>query len=151
MAEYLAPGVYVEEIPSANKPIQAASTSTAGMVGMTERGPLNTPTLTTSLGDYARKFGGALDPLTFTDGRDGMPYAAEGFFNNGGARLYVVRIAGPAAVQSSLSLISADATITSAARSLTRNRAARRSGHVALGDAGAMLGRHRHSSTMVSM
>jgi uncharacterized protein len=115
MAEYLAPGVYVEEIPSANKPIQAASTSTAGMVGMTERGPLNTPTLTTSLGDYARKFGGALDPLTFTDGRDGLPYAAEGFFNNGGARLYVVRIAGPAAVQSSLSLISADATVTSAA------------------------------------
>lgn len=115
MAEYLAPGVYVEEIPSANKPIQAASTSTAGMVGMTERGPLNTPTLTTSLGDYARKFGGALDPLSFTDGRDGMPYAAEGFFNNGGARLYVVRIAGPATTESALSLISADAAISSPA------------------------------------
>ena len=115
MAEYLAPGVYVEEIPSANKPIQAASTSTAGMVGMTERGPLNSPTLTTSLGDYARKFGGALDPLAFTDGRDGLPYGAEGFFNNGGARLYVVRIAGPASAESSLSLISADATVTSAA------------------------------------
>ncbi len=82
---------------------------------MTERGPLNTPTLTTSLGDYNRKFGGALDPLTFTEGRDGLPYGAEGFFNNGGARLYVVRIAGPAAAQSSLSLISADATVTSAA------------------------------------
>ena len=40
MPEYLAPGVYVEEVPSGNMPIQAASTSTAGMVGCTARGPV---------------------------------------------------------------------------------------------------------------
>jgi phage tail sheath protein FI len=111
MAEYLAPGVYVEEIPSANKPIQSASTSTAGMVGMTERGPVNTPTLVTSRGDYARRFGGDLDPLLFTGGRDGLPYGAEGFFTNGGSRLYVVRIVGPDAKQSVLSLLARDAAI----------------------------------------
>ena len=111
MAEYLAPGVYVEEIPSANKPIQGASTSTAGMVGMTERGPVNTPTLVTSRGDYARKFGGDLDPLIFTDGRDGLPYGAEGFFTNGGSRLYVVRIVGPNAKESVLSLLARDTAI----------------------------------------
>ncbi|MGV8937567.1 MAG: phage tail sheath subtilisin-like domain-containing protein [Allorhizobium sp.] len=111
MAEYLAPGVYIEEIPSANKPIQGASTSTAGMVGMTERGPINMPTLVTSRGDYARKFGGDLDPLIFTDGRDGLPYAAEGFFTNGGSRLYVVRIVGTNATQSTLSMLAADTAI----------------------------------------
>ena len=45
--EYLAPGVYVEEVPSGNKPIEGASTSTAGMVGVSQRGPVNTPTLIT--------------------------------------------------------------------------------------------------------
>ncbi len=116
MAEYLAPGVYVEEIPSSNKPIQGASTSTAGMVGMTERGPANVATLVTSLGDYARKFGGALDPLVFDQGRDGLPYAAEGFFTNLGARLYVVRIVGAAFANSSVSLLAEDSAVTSPAK-----------------------------------
>jgi hypothetical protein len=104
MAEYLAPGVYVEEIPSGNKPIQAASTSTSAMVGMTERGPVNTPTLVTSGGAYARLFGGTLNPLAFLNGLDALPYAAEGFFGNGGSRLYVVRVVGANATESELRL-----------------------------------------------
>ena len=108
MPEYLAPGVYVEEIPSGNKPIQAASTSTAAMVGMTARGPVNRPTLVTSRGAYARLFGGTLNPLVFQEGRDSLPYAAEGFFTNGGARLYVVRVVGPAAAESELRLVAQD-------------------------------------------
>ena len=35
MPEYLAPGVYVEEIPSGPVPIQGVGTSTVGMVGLT--------------------------------------------------------------------------------------------------------------------
>jgi len=111
MPEYLAPGVYVEEIPSGNKPIQAASTSTAGMVGMTERGPVGAPTLVTSRGAYARLFGGALNPLAYLGGRDALPYAAEGFFTNGGARLYVVRVVGPGAAESTLQLVAEDTRI----------------------------------------
>ena len=34
MAQYLAPGVYVEEVPSAIKPIAGVGTSTAGFVGV---------------------------------------------------------------------------------------------------------------------
>ncbi|WP_417373494.1 phage tail sheath family protein [Glutamicibacter protophormiae] len=94
MAEYLAPGVYVEEIPSANKPIQAASTSTAGVVGMTERGPVGRPELVTSLGAYNRLFGGRLNPQGYPQGRGLLPFAVEGFFANGGSRLYVVRVVG---------------------------------------------------------
>ena len=39
MPEYLAPGVYVEEIDTGSKPIEGVSTSTAGMIGVTERRP----------------------------------------------------------------------------------------------------------------
>lgn len=94
MAEYLAPGVYVEEIPSANKPIQAASTSTAGVVGLTERGPVGRPELVTSQGAYNRLFGGRLNPETYPAGLGLLPFAVEGFFANGGSRLYVVRVVG---------------------------------------------------------
>jgi len=108
MPEYLAPGVYVEEIPSGNKPIAAASTSTAAVVGLTERGPINTPTLCTSLGSYNRQFGGNLNPLVFMNHRDALPYAAEGFFNNGGSRLYVTRIIGDDASESELQMVARD-------------------------------------------
>jgi len=110
MPEYLAPGVYVEEVASANKPISAASTSTSAMVGMTQRGPVGRPTLVTSAGDFARKFGGRLNPLEFGGGLDMLPYAAQGFFGNGGSRLYVVRITGAGANESELRLTAATGT-----------------------------------------
>jgi phage tail sheath protein FI len=94
----------VEEVPSANKPIEGASTSTAAMVGLAARGPVNTPTLTTSAGSFTRLFGGLLDPRVFTDGLDSMPQAAFGFFANGGSRLYVTRIVGDNASFASTSI-----------------------------------------------
>jgi len=48
MPEYLAPGVYVEEIEIGAKPIEGVSTSTAGFVGMAEKGPIDQPTLITN-------------------------------------------------------------------------------------------------------
>jgi len=42
MPEYLAPGVYVEEVPSSIKPIVGVSTSTAAFVGIV-KGPLQIP------------------------------------------------------------------------------------------------------------
>src|SRR5882672_3799931 len=95
MPEYLAPGVYVEEIDTGSKPIEGVSTSTAGMVGVTERGPVNVPILITSFGEFTRWFGGYLDPAVFvnTHGRHCyLPHAVEGFFTNGGKRVYIVRI-----------------------------------------------------------
>lgn len=85
MPEYLAPGVYVEEVPSGPVPIEGVSTSTAGFVGLTERGPL-LPRLVTSWGDYQSWFGGLIDPaISF------LPFAVKGFFDNGGQRLFVAR------------------------------------------------------------
>jgi uncharacterized protein len=95
MPEYLRPGVYIEEIERGPRPIEGVPTSTAAFLGETERGPLR-PTLVTSYGDYRRIFGGP-----FRDGRY-MPYAANGFFENGGKRMYVCRIVGRTAVPSAI-------------------------------------------------
>ena len=92
MPEYLAPGVYVEEVASGPRPIEGVSTSTSGMVGMTQRGPLNVATLVTSFSDFVRKFGGYLDDRVYTGSTWYLPHAVEGFFTNGGRRLYVVRV-----------------------------------------------------------
>jgi len=94
MPEYLAPGVYVEEIDTGNKPIEGVSTSTAGMLGVTERGPV-VPVLVTSYGEYTRWFGGRLNKEDFSSGSDAhcyLPHAAEGFFLNGGKRAYITRV-----------------------------------------------------------
>jgi len=40
---YLSPGVYVEEVPAASKPIEGVGTSTAGFVGLAPGSPVNTP------------------------------------------------------------------------------------------------------------
>jgi phage tail sheath protein FI len=92
MPEYLAPGVYVEEVDSGSKPIEGVSTSTAGMVGVTERGPLDVPILITGMGEFRRWFGGMLNALDFPDGHNYLPYAVDGFFTNGGKRLWITRV-----------------------------------------------------------
>ncbi len=97
MPEYLSPAVYVEEINTGSKPIEGVSTSTTGMVGVTERGPENVPILVTSNGDFSRTFGGQLDIREFTDPVSGsvhayLPHSVEGYFTNGGRRDYVIRV-----------------------------------------------------------
>lgn len=85
MPEYLAPGVYIEEVDTGNKPIEGVATSTAGFLGITERGPLK-PTLVTSFSEYARLFGRYVADRF-------LPYAVEGFFQNGGKRCFIMRVA----------------------------------------------------------
>lgn len=94
MPEYLAPGVFVEELSGGVKPIAGVSTSTIGMVGVTERGPVNRPTLVTNAGDFSRVFGGFLDHRVYTGNRSVLPYAVQGAFDNGAGRVYVNRILG---------------------------------------------------------
>ena len=128
MPEYLAPGVYVEEVPSANKPLEGVSTSTTGMVGVTRRGPVNEPTLTTSFADFVRKFGGYLDHRIMPPDPEGLdldalPYAAEGFFANGGQRLVVTRVVGPNFAHATVDLYGIPET-TQAATALSQRVAA---------------------------
>lgn len=101
MPEYLSPGVYVEEVNTGSKPIEGVSTSTSGMVGVTERGPEDVPILVTSNGEFRRIFGGELQMENFTDlsGRvhGYLPHAVQGFFQNDGRRNYIVKVMPEAA------------------------------------------------------
>jgi phage tail sheath protein FI len=87
MPEYLRPGVYIEEIERGPRPIEGVPTSTAAFLGAAERGSIQ-PRLVTSYREYQRNFGGVFDSNAF------LPYAASGFFENGGKRLYVCRLVG---------------------------------------------------------
>ena len=91
MAEYLRPDVYVEETISGEKPIQSVSTSTGAFVGVTARGKVGEAVLVTSWTDFVNKFALGLD-TPFIKNSD-LPNAVFGFFQNGGARCYIVRVA----------------------------------------------------------
>lgn len=101
MPEYLAPGVYVEEVSFRSKSIEGVSTSTTGFVGPTRSGPITgEPELITSFNQFERIYGG-LDPLEYyaaenitaapTVINNYLAHAVRAFFENGGARLYVAR------------------------------------------------------------
>src|SRR5262245_58714051 len=120
MPEYLSPGVFIEEVPSALKAIEGVSTSTAGFVGRARRGPVPgykwpgsgtpnlpftpvggfvltpdpSPVLVTSFADFQRQFGPPLPiPLPGDPNDYGyLGWAARAFFDNGGKRLYVARV-----------------------------------------------------------
>lgn len=110
MAQYLAPGVYVEEVASGIKPIAGVGTSTAGFVGVVADGaatpllpgsldthyalaPANAAQLVTSWEAFTRLFGD-IQPANLV-----LAHAVYGFFNNGGSRCWVTRIAAAAAAQ----------------------------------------------------
>ena len=85
----------MEEFESGMQAMDGVSTSTAGFVGMAERGPvIGTPVFLTSFADYRRGFGGYLSESTYGANRF-MPYAVEQFFANGGSRCYVMRVCPP--------------------------------------------------------
>ncbi|HET8851366.1 MAG TPA: phage tail sheath subtilisin-like domain-containing protein [Ktedonobacteraceae bacterium] len=102
MPEYLAPGVYVEEVSFRSKSIEGVSTTTTGFIGPTLYGPINlVPELLTSFADFERTYGG-LPQLEFMNS-DGttttmdnyMAQAVRAFFEEGGTSCYVVRTFKP--------------------------------------------------------
>ena len=107
MPEYLAPGVYVEEVSFRSKSIEGVSTSTTGYAGMTRTGPVQytdgprstEPRLITSFTDFERVYGGLETLLVGAAGENErycyLAHAARAFFANGGKRLYVSRVFVP--------------------------------------------------------
>lgn len=92
MAEYLSPGVYVEEFDSGSKSMEGVGTSTAGFIGLAERGSsVGVPQLVTSFSDFKRKFGGYLSANEFGEYRF-LAYSVEHFFINGGSRCFISRV-----------------------------------------------------------
>lgn len=156
MPEYLAPGVFVEEIDAGSKPIEGVGVSTAAFVGYAKSGEFNKPTFISSWTEFCKVFGEDEGPVLkalateygksvvelltarravrksladftadyikangahngkaktvpeFYKKHDSLPrdsspyiegtylaYAVRGFYDNGGGRCYVVRVARP--------------------------------------------------------
>ena len=90
MAEYLSPGVYIEDNP--NPPvIEAVSASTGGFVGIAQRGEVGKPIFINSWNAYINNFALGMNS-PFLANSD-LAYAVYGFFQNGGKRCYVMRVA----------------------------------------------------------
>ena len=86
MAAYLTPGVYYERVDTSAPAITAVRTDVAGFVGLAVRGPLDTPVPVQSWRQFEAHFGGF-------SGAAFLAYAVRGFFENGGRRCWVVRVA----------------------------------------------------------
>ncbi|MGX7829345.1 phage tail sheath family protein [Actinokineospora sp. 24-640] len=84
-SSYLAPGVYMEEVSSGSRPIEAVGTAVAAFVGFAERGPLHEPVLVTNWTQFKTTFG------DFVPGCY-LAHAVYGYFQNGGGVAYVVRV-----------------------------------------------------------
>jgi phage tail sheath protein FI len=78
------PGVYIEEVTSGARPIEAVGTSTAAFVGLTQKGPAEAMRVT-SWSEFQRLYGGFI-----VDGW--LPHSVFQFFNNGGRQCYIVRV-----------------------------------------------------------
>jgi phage tail sheath protein FI len=99
MPEYLAPGVYVEEVSFRSKSIEGVSTTTTAFVGPTRYGPVDlVPDVITSLGEFERIYGDR-QQISFggSPRHNYMWHATRQFFENGGKRLYVARVYRPGA------------------------------------------------------
>lgn len=92
MAEYLSPGVYVEEYDNSPRSIEGVGTSTAGFVGMAVKGPTaGAPSLVTNYASFTRQFGQYLSEFSHGEYRY-LAGSVEQFFANGGTRCFVARV-----------------------------------------------------------
>ncbi len=88
MPTYLTPGVYFETVDTADAVVPSVRTDVAAFVGVTAQGPLHRATPVESWAQFQAAFGSFL-PNAF------LAYSAKAFFENGGQKLYVVRVAAP--------------------------------------------------------
>jgi phage tail sheath protein FI len=85
MPTYLSPGVYMEEVSSGSKPIEAVGTAVAAFVGFAERGPVNDPVLVTNWTQFTQTFGDFVEDSF-------LAHSVYAYFLNGGGAAYVVRV-----------------------------------------------------------
>src|SRR5581483_2259623 len=91
-------GVNVLEVDGRSSPtLQAAETSVAALVGLTQRGVPNRAVSVTTVAQYQSRFGSYLS-------NGYLGYALEGFFTNGGQTAYVSRVVGAGSAPGTLRL-----------------------------------------------
>jgi phage tail sheath protein FI len=103
MANYLRPGVFINEAPMTNPSIQPANSSVGAFLGITQRGPANVAVKVTSWTDYVSKFAFGLASAFYSGGYNG--YSVYGFFNNGGTSYYQTRVTAVGAAAASYTYV----------------------------------------------
>ncbi|MGE3163639.1 MAG: phage tail sheath family protein [Planctomycetota bacterium] len=102
---YLSPDVYIKEVSTGARPIEAVGTSTAGFVGQAIRrdAPKNEAVAVNNWGQFRAEFVGELGetPPASTP----LVQAVWGFFQNGGSRCYVVNIGADKSLQKGLAAL----------------------------------------------
>jgi hypothetical protein len=88
MPTYATPGVYFERVDNASQAIPEIRTDIAGFVGIAQMGPVHKATAVESWQQFQSTFGSFI-PNAY------LAYSAKAFFENGGKRMYVVRVAAP--------------------------------------------------------
>ena len=99
MPEFLAPGVYVEEIPTRSHPISGVSTSTAGFIGLTREASPKAVAVA-SFAEYIRAVGSS------TTGY--LSYAVKGFFDNGGKQCLVATVTSAETIDAGLEVLASE-------------------------------------------
>ncbi len=89
MSDVAGHGITVTELAAMDQPIAACSETTAAFVGRALRGPLNNPVLVESEAEFKRRFGAEMPGSALSP-------AVRQFFQHGGRRLYIVRVANQA-------------------------------------------------------
>lgn len=97
MATLSYPGVYVQEISSGVRPVEAASTSTAAFVGLAEMGPDDEARRITNWTEFQKYYG------TFINDSK-LAHSVFQFFNNGGRQCYIVRVTRSDAVKADVTV-----------------------------------------------
>jgi len=107
VASYTTPGVYYETVDASGAAISAVRTDVAGFVGIAERGPVDVPVPVESWRQFQAHFGDVI-------GSGYLAYIVRGFFENGGRRCWVVRVASrdPLSGVESASVVLRQAAVT---------------------------------------
>lgn len=97
MGSYQTPGVYFQRADADGGGIAALRTDVAGFVGLARHGPLHLAVPIESYRQFESWFGDVFD-------NGYLAYAARAFFENGGRRVWCVRVAGAGAATAALTI-----------------------------------------------
>jgi phage tail sheath protein FI len=98
MGIFETPGVYFERTDTNSGGVAALRTDVAGFVGIAQRGPLDLAVPVDSYRQFTAWFGAPIE-------NGYLAYSARAFFENGGRRLWAVRVTSEAASVASLTLL----------------------------------------------
>src|SRR6476620_12238517 len=98
MPTYFTPGLYFEPADKTTPGLTAIRTDIAAFIGLAEQGPLHQPTPVTSWEQFGSVFGSFV-------AWSYLAYSVKAFFDNGGQKCYIVRVAAPSVAPASVILL----------------------------------------------